>query len=195
MNWKARLIRRIRRRRYERKIAHVPQGDDVHPVLDIGCSRFPVPGADFAGDYLPCEADTPEMRERLAGRFVRCDVHHLPFCEHAFGFVHCSNVFEHLDDPAQAFAELKRVARHGFIESPNAFRERVIVHPDNHSWIISWQDETIHYVTPTQVRIAGVQILPCPLSLVIKRRLPFVWKCFMYALDQVLGIAYNTYRW
>lgn len=195
MAWQQELIKKLRQRRFDDKTSHVPKGEDIHPVLDIGCSSFPVPGADFVGDFLHCEFDMPEMRERLKGKFVRCDVHHLPFCDNAFGFLHCSNVFEHVADPPKAFAELKRVSVHGFIECPNAFRERCIIHPDNHSWIISWKDGEIQHVKPTQIRIAGIQILPSPLARVIKNNFRFFWKCFMYTLDQILDVAYNKHRW
>ena len=189
------LIRRLRQARYLDKVAHVPPDEGPHPVLDMGCGRFPVPGADFAADHEPCGFDSPEMREKLEGRFVKCDIHDLPFADQAFGFVHCSNVLEHVGDPGRAFAELERVGRHGFAESPTGFRERWVTHPDAHRWIIRWQNGEIAAVQPTQLRIAGVQVLPPPFTQWIKRNFRLPWKCFMYAMDQVLDIAFNKVRW
>ena len=44
-------------------------------------------------------------------KFLEGDLFALPFADNVFDVVVCSEVLEHLDDPARAFAELKRVAR------------------------------------------------------------------------------------
>jgi SAM-dependent methyltransferase len=185
----------LRQKRYRAKIAHVPKDDGVSPVLDVGCGAFPVPGADFALDYEHQPADSAEMRERLRGRYTRCDIHHLPFKDGTFGFVHCSNVLEHVDDPRRAFAELRRVGRHGFAECPNAFRERFITHPEGHLWIVGWKDGEVTYSEPTQVRVAGFQLFPLPFTQWMKTHMRMTWKCLTYVTDQVLDIAYNKVRW
>jgi SAM-dependent methyltransferase len=176
-------------------VRHIGPSEDLHPVLDVGCGPFPIPEADFVVDCEPYAYDLPEMRARLKGRFVRADVHALPFADGTFGFVHCSNVLEHVEDPARGFKQLQRVGRHGFAESPTAFRERIVIHPDNHRWIISWPNGAIRFQEPRQVEWRGVQLLPLPFSRWIKKHLPLCWKGFMFLTDQALNIAFNKVRW
>lgn len=52
-------------------------------------------------------------------------VENLPFKDKAFDFVIASHVLEHSADPARFLNELQRVAKSGYIESPDAFMERV----------------------------------------------------------------------
>jgi len=185
----------IRDLRYKNKTAHLPDGVSPHPLLDVGCGPFPVPGADFVADIENKIFDTPQMQARLKGRFVRCDIHDLPFAAGTFGFVHCSNVLEHTARPVQAFSELKRVASHGFAETPSAFFEKVINHSPRHRWIISWDRE--RRIIPGEVSgLWGTDIyLFSPLTWWIRRRIPVLWKAMMVFLDVVLGLAYNTTRW
>jgi glycosyltransferase involved in cell wall biosynthesis/SAM-dependent methyltransferase len=49
----------------------------------------------------------------------------LPFRDKVFDFVIASHVLEHSADPARFLSELQRVAKAGYIESPDAFMERV----------------------------------------------------------------------
>jgi uncharacterized protein YbaR (Trm112 family)/SAM-dependent methyltransferase len=52
-------------------------------------------------------------------------VENLPFKDKVFDFVIASHVLEHSADPARFLNELQRVAKAGYIESPDAFMERV----------------------------------------------------------------------
>ena len=197
MSLKERLINWLRYKRYKKKIAHLPEGKRPQPLLDVGCGSFPITGADFVVDYSHCEFDpyySSEFRAKLNARFVQCDIHHLPFRDKTFGFVHCSNVLEHVDDPRQAFKELKRVGNHGFVECPSELRERVIHHPIEHAWIINWKDGKIVNKKPTQLHVWGIQILPFPFSDWIRNNCRLFWKCFDYFIDQVLNISYNKFR-
>lgn len=58
-------------------------------------------------------------------------VENLPFRDKAFDFVIASHVLEHSSDPSRFLAELERVARAGYIESPDAFMERVNPYRDH----------------------------------------------------------------
>lgn len=90
-------------------------------VLDAGC------GEGFVVDYIARR--NPDLR--LAGvdlsddaiefarshfggqaRFRTGSVYKLPYSDNSFDTVVCSEVLEHLDEPARAIQELKRVARH-----------------------------------------------------------------------------------
>ena len=58
-------------------------------------------------------------------------VEDLPFRDHAFDFVIASHVLEHSARPERFLAELQRVARAGYIETPDAFMERVNPYRDH----------------------------------------------------------------
>lgn len=58
-------------------------------------------------------------------------VENLPFRDKAFDFVIASHVLEHSSDPARFLAELERVAKAGYIESPDAFMERINPYKDH----------------------------------------------------------------
>lgn len=49
----------------------------------------------------------------------------LPFKDKAFDFVIASHVLEHSTDPQKFIEELQRVAKAGYIETPDAFMERI----------------------------------------------------------------------
>ena len=51
----------------------------------------------------------------------------------------CSHVLEHVDDPERAAAELSRVGRRGYVETPSATLEHVAGFPF-HKWLVSLSD-------------------------------------------------------
>lgn len=57
----------------------------------------------------------------------------LPFKDKAFDFVIASHVLEHSADPERFLQELERVARAGYIETPDAFMERINPYWDHRS--------------------------------------------------------------
>lgn len=60
----------------------------------------------------------------------------LPFKDKAFDFVIASHVLEHSDDPKKFLDELQRVARAGYIETPDAFMERINPYWDHRSEVM-----------------------------------------------------------
>jgi SAM-dependent methyltransferase len=57
----------------------------------------------------------------------------LPFKDKAFDFVIASHVLEHSADPEKFIIELERVAKGGYIETPDAFMERINPYWDHRS--------------------------------------------------------------
>ena len=55
----------------------------------------------------------------------------LPFKDKSFDFVIASHVLEHSSDPQRFLSELQRVAKAGYIETPDAFMERVNPYKDH----------------------------------------------------------------
>lgn len=191
-----RLKKYVRQIRYQNKTSHLPPGANARPALDVGCGPFPIPGADFVADIEYQSFDLPEMQAGLKGRFVRCDIHHLPFAASAFEFVHCSNVLEHTADPELAFSELKRAGKHGFAETPSAFFEKIVNHSPRHRWIISWRGDAIVAETMSGIKWFGGDVyMFSPPTWWIRRTAPLLWKAIMFALDVVLDLSYNKYRW
>lgn len=88
--------------------------------LDLGCrmgycldtfaGAFPearIVGADIVPEFV---AEANEI-----GEAVVADAHHLPFGDEEFDWVFCAQTLEHCYNPAQAAAEIARVAKCGFL--------------------------------------------------------------------------------
>jgi SAM-dependent methyltransferase len=109
---------------------HVPVDADAL-VLEVGSGGNPYPRANVLLDayeetrerhWVPLVADRPT---------VLGFVEKLPFRDKVFDFVIASHVFEHSRDPAAFLGELQRVARTGYIETPDALMERLYPYPDH----------------------------------------------------------------
>ena len=84
------------------------QGD----VLDVGCGRKPYRHLVPARSYVGLDLDTPELRE-LGGADLFYDGGKFPVADGSFDAVLCSQVLEHIFDPAEFLAEIRRVLRPG----------------------------------------------------------------------------------
>lgn len=102
-------------------------------VLEVGSGGSPY----FRANVL-IDAYT-ETRERHWAPFVtdRPSVlgkgESLPFRDKSFDFVIASHVLEHSTDPETFLRELQRVAKAGYIETPDAFMERINPYWDHRS--------------------------------------------------------------
>jgi SAM-dependent methyltransferase len=115
-------------------------------VLDVGsgpgpnlrsnvlCDKFPWDGSERHGHSI-----------RLDRPFVMGDVECLPFADGAFDFAICSHVLEHVENPERAVAELERVARRGYIETPSASWEKLAGF-DFHRWMVSRDGDRLVFV-------------------------------------------------
>jgi ubiquinone/menaquinone biosynthesis C-methylase UbiE len=101
-------------------------------ILDLGCGTSPHPRAGFAIDRHV----GPEQRLHGEGSRIRAEVFEaqgtklalatlesLPFPDQAFDFAYSHHVFEHLEHPERACAEMSRVARAGVVITPSVFAE------------------------------------------------------------------------
>jgi uncharacterized protein YbaR (Trm112 family) len=94
-------------------------------VLEIGSGDNPCPRSDVLFDM------TLESHERVGGRTVHDRplvlglAERLPFRTSAFDYVIGMHVLEHSPDPSHFLGELQRVARAGYIETPDFWVERV----------------------------------------------------------------------
>lgn len=100
-------------------------------VLEVGSGGSPYARSNVLLDayevtrerhWAPLVADRPT---------VLGFVENLPFRDGAFDFVIASHVLEHSPDPERFISELQRVAHAGYIETPDAFMERVNPYHDH----------------------------------------------------------------
>jgi SAM-dependent methyltransferase len=100
-------------------------------VLEVGSGGNPYPRANVLLDAYE------ETRERHWDPLVsdRPTVlafgEQLPFRDQAFDFVIAAHVLEHSAHPERFLRELQRVARAGYIETPDAFMERINPYRDH----------------------------------------------------------------
>lgn len=127
-----RLARRLgfERLAWSLRRLHCPVPDDAL-VLEVGSGGNPYARANVLLDayestrerhWVPLEVDRPT---------VLGFVENLPFRDKVFDFVIASHVLEHSSDPARFIGELQRVAKAGYIETPDAFMERVNPYRDH----------------------------------------------------------------
>ncbi|CAB4938289.1 unannotated protein [freshwater metagenome] len=119
-------------------------------VLDIGGWAAPLPRADWVVDLLPYEtrglygAADPARERFSADTWVQADVcgpEPWPFRDGQFDVAICSHTLEDVRDPVFVCAELRRVARSGYVELPAAIEELTVgvqgpwVGWSHHRWI------------------------------------------------------------
>ncbi len=107
-------------------------------VLEIGSGDNPNPRSHILVDKFfepsPHRKNTPmKIDDRPV---LVADVERLPFKDGAFDYVICSHLVEHIPDVGQAFRELMRVARAGYIETPSVYAERIVGKHDIHLWYV-----------------------------------------------------------
>lgn len=98
-------------------------------VLEVGSGGNPYPRANVLCDayqetierhFAPLVSDRPT---------VLGFAENLPFKDNSFDFVIASHVLEHSRNPEKFISELQRVAKAGYIETPDAFMERICPYP------------------------------------------------------------------
>jgi SAM-dependent methyltransferase len=107
---------------------------DIPPnalVLEVGSGGNPYPRSNVLLDAYE------ETRERHWDTLIhdRPTVlsfgENLPFKDKSFDYVIAAHVLEHTPYPEEFLAELQRVARSGYIETPDAFMERINPYKDH----------------------------------------------------------------
>jgi SAM-dependent methyltransferase len=89
-------------------------------VLDVGCGPYPFPYATMLVDLFTEKTNHRHGELITSGKpFMVADIHCLPFEDKSYDFVYCSHVLEHVDDPVRACAELVRVGKRGYVETPS----------------------------------------------------------------------------
>jgi hypothetical protein len=126
-------------------------------VLDVGGWAKPLARADWVIDLLPYAT---RQRTDAAERFSEatwvardiCDHDPWPFRDHQFDFATCVQTLEDVRDPVWVCAELSRVARAGYVETPSRLQEQSysVVGPlvgwSHHRWLVDLADGGLDFV-------------------------------------------------
>jgi len=130
-------------------------------VLDIGGWGKPFPRADWVVDVKDYATrglygSEPAGEERFsADTWVQrdiCAAEPLPFEDEQFDFVVCSHTLEDVRDPIRVCAEIMRVGKAGYIETPSRLEELSWdVHGpwvgwSHHHWLVEVSDARIEFV-------------------------------------------------
>ena len=137
-------------------------------VVDLGCGVNPHPRAFVGVDaYLDSRQRSLGFganinpQELRAKHFVLARLEALPFADGAFDFAYTHHVFEHLENPKKASAEICRVARAGAVITPSAFSEIAFGRP-YHLWLVVARGDTLMFIrkTKTENRPFGEHPVP-----------------------------------
>lgn len=114
-------------------------------VLEVGGGGNPFPRANVVCDLTfgsSSQRNGAPAAFRSDVAYVEAPCESLPFADGEFDFVYCTQVLEHVRDPQAACAELARVARRGFVETPSRLGELVNGNP-THRWIVDASEGTL----------------------------------------------------
>lgn len=146
------------------RIERLLADDDL--VLDVGAWAAPLARADWVIDLMPYEtrglygAADPERERFDASTWVIrdiCDRDPWPFDDQQFEFAICSHTLEDVRDPVWVCAELQRVARAGYIETPSRLEEQSYgvqgpwVGWSHHHWLVEAGEKGFEFVFKSHV--------------------------------------------
>ncbi len=157
--------------------------------LDVACGAKPFPKADVVCDLnaLPVKDRSMKRLETAGKPFVLCSCYFLPFKNGAFDFVTSYYLLEHIAYPGMFYLELKRVAKHGFIQCPTWFNE-FLYGEEVHSWIVVKQDNRL-FVKPT-----GNSKQKLALSFVFHKLYQFrSWQLLHALIDEITHVFTVTF--
>lgn len=160
--------------------------------VDIGSGARPFPFASVLCDLYLTPTPQRDMRElETEGRpFVLCDAQFLPFRTHAFDFVTCYYLLEHVDDPVRIYSELRRVARHGYVQAPSWSNEEIMYGERVHKWVVMVRRGKLYY------RPVWKSLSPLlPFDYIFHRlyRRFFLWRLIHSILDELLNLFTTRY--
>jgi SAM-dependent methyltransferase len=121
-------------------------------LLDIGSGNNPSPRADLLADFFPDDSfhRSGEVVEHKP--LLVCSVDRIPLRRRSIDFVLCSHVLEHVADPVRSAAELSRIAKAGYAETPAYGKDILIGTGYMHRWQVVSHEGTLHFFeyTPRQ---------------------------------------------
>ena len=97
------------------------KGNPNWNVLDLGCGTDGWKCANMYCDVVDCTKHYSE------GVFVQSEGDKTPFADKEFDFVIATHIAEHVPDPKKFMAELMRISKRGYIETPTPFFDNLVV--------------------------------------------------------------------
>jgi|GEM_PF-1449935 len=123
----------------------LPHYRDTDRVIDIGCGGAPSPVSSVLTDFFPDESihrARPVVEDRP---LIVCSAERMPIRDKFFDLSICSHVLEHVPDPARAAAEIARISKKGYLETP-AYGKDVLVGTGNqHIWQVVNDNGLFHF--------------------------------------------------
>jgi 2-polyprenyl-3-methyl-5-hydroxy-6-metoxy-1,4-benzoquinol methylase len=128
-------------------------------VLDLGSGGDPFPQATILADHYVEVTRHRNVSLVTNGKpFLRANVEQLPFRDKSFEYVYCSHVLEHVEDPMKACAEIMRVGRRGFLETPNHAKDTLFAWAENmHKWHVVSIANTLVFFEYSQRQRQGIR--------------------------------------
>jgi len=159
-----------------RRISSWPISQATKIIVDVGCGHTPFPYANILIDrnIYDCKERFGLAIPSDGRRIIEADVEiKLPFSDKEIDFLYCSHTLEHCENPLRAAEEIMRVAKSGFIETPNIVYE-----------LMFGGDETLHKWV-TEYNYSSRRLLFRKLSLLEKKAIlrrkqlgEYPWKLF-----------------
>jgi hypothetical protein len=183
--------------------------DETALVLDVGGWADPDPRADYVLDIGSFETryayalqgqEIAPRRERFSAEtWIQrdvCDGEPWPFADDEFDFVLCTHTLEDLRDPIRVCAEMARVGRAGYLETPPAAVEltKGIESPlwcgwKHHRWLV-WREgsEVVFLGKPHHIHSPFWPSIPSPKRLRGECGAPFSfqWQGSFSAREEIL---------
>lgn len=118
-------------------------------ILDVGSGHEPLPQATILADrFLGGTKHRALPFQRDQRPVLQLDVHALPFANDSVDYLYCSHVLEHVDDPERACAELMRVGRAGYIETPTRMKDVLFgwARDTQHRWhVVAFENRLLFF--------------------------------------------------
>jgi len=135
---------------------------DLQPgdqVLDIGSGGDPFPCATVLIDrFLEKSPYRTEALVRDTRPLLLADIHELPFRDEGFDFVYCAHVLEQVENPLRACAEIMRVGKRGFIETPTAGKDMLFAWARNgQKWHVVDIGRTLCFFEYSERQLDGIR--------------------------------------
>jgi SAM-dependent methyltransferase len=114
-------------------------------VLEVGCGDNPHPRSNVVVDKFTDHNyhRSGDLRVLRNQTFIHADGEHLPFRDREFDYLICCQVLEHVENPARFLAELFRVSKRGYLETPSLIGER-LAPKSSHKWILHEVDGILY---------------------------------------------------
>jgi SAM-dependent methyltransferase len=127
-------------------------------VLDIGSGGVPFPRATVLVDrFIEPTVHRHGSIVQDGKPLVLADIHQLPFSDQSFDFVYCAHLLEHVDDPLKACAEIMRVGKRGYVETPTMCEDILFAWArDRHKWHVVAIGRALCFFEYTPRQLEGV---------------------------------------